>query len=241
MKLGEAAKNLFAERKEVLVSSARKNANKESPYELRDVERFVDRLHFEVKLENGDDSVTGDLESVLAEFDRRTATKLTFEGNYGFSLHDKEALRIELNWTERYAAAAVVTVTASDHGWANKATAILSELLDRRNQNWSWIHKLGWQLLAFLAISATAGKTTSLVTEPFLPKGWNPWIYAILPNVASMTVIVCTFFIRKNFLSLFPKVEVIDLGQTASKTRRWIFVGTLLMTIFLGILVNRIS
>lgn len=192
----------------------------------------VDKLMFETTITHGDDSVTGNLNAAISELDRRTATSVTFRIYHRFS---DERLRLEMKWLEFFYAVRLV-ISSPDPGWANQALGSVSEEVDKGRPRWAWTRSIWGRILVYIFSVSMVGVGASLLVEPFVSSLWR----TIIANVITFSL-GAIFLPERIYSWLFPGVEIIAPGGTSTGSRRFIFVGSIVLTIALGVLVNFIT
>ena len=107
---------------------------------VREIQRGREQIQAECGLrvsltEHNRGEVSGPVEAVLAEFDRRTYRELTFEGVFPYRSVGRDELVLQLHRSTPHRAVAL-TVASSDRGWAKQALAEISEEVDSDKKWW---------------------------------------------------------------------------------------------------------
>jgi hypothetical protein len=239
--LGQEVEKLFLERRTELIGESDTSSRGESSTGRGQYIRSLDEMRFEVTVKHGGDSIVGALEDVLEQFDKRMATAVHFEGIFGFRLHESEVIKVELDWHEKFTPAVTLEVVSGNHDWANKATANISELLDRRYQRWGVIHREPWRIIAGVAFNLVIYFLTVNLLDLFWQPSWSPWVRGGLGAVAGFSVSFVMFMHGKAFYWLFPKVEVAEGDQSSSGMRRIFFVLLTLLGFATSVYVEAIT
>jgi hypothetical protein len=207
----------------------------------REIEKIESSPLVEITLEHGDDSVTSTNPDIFDELDRRTVTAVTFTGQFP-SGYATEKLRVHLPWRNHFPPLNV-HIVSSDHGWANKSLAMVTEEFDKRRTWWWRLHTpTGRGLLAGLAIVCLSLGTSTIIRgyAPGIPESRVPWITVSASLIFGILVCICTNNSRV-YLALFPKVELSENEGFSRGGKSLSAVGGALVAIIIGVLVNKIS
>ena len=160
---------------------------------------------------------------------------MTFKGRFSYELGD-ELLRVVVSWGNLRPSIRIDVVSA-DHGWANKVLASLSEEIDKGRVRWSWVHRpLGRGLVG--------GATHVALSVALLLIIWPFWMsaYALpVATVISFSIVAMTIFPDKSFYKIFPTTEILASTGKSTGRRRWELLGSIFLTIMLGIIVGILS
>jgi hypothetical protein len=211
----------------------------EQKYERRKREELLSADRFQAVLENGPDTASGGLEDVLAEFDQRTVTVVKFEGTVYDDSVGREHLAVVFSWQKPLTPAVVLNVTSADHGWANKARAVLSEELDKRKLWWANVHKPIWHLLLTIAAFLVVELSVVLIIHRFVDNAATRYIVSFA--IAAL-VVYPVMLSNKIFTKMFPRCEILDSsGSSTAGTKRLVALLSAVGSILIGVLVNLIS
>lgn len=192
---------------------------------------FATGLYFETTIESGPDSSTGELEATFAEFDPRTVTGVTFTGRFPYDVRD-ELLQITVSWGKLQAIR--VDVVSIDHGWANKVLASISEEIDKGHVRWSWVQRTWGRAIIASAITWALYIALLLIIGQFWMSPYVSVVAGIVGLLLAMTIVVPD----KLFYKIFPMIEILNSTGGSAGRRRAGLLGSILLTITLGIIVN---
>jgi hypothetical protein len=195
------------------------------------------RLKVSATIVDGDDTTTGDIETVLAELDRRTVQSVEFAMTADRS--DRLVVTLERKGKRHSSInGAKLKVTSQDRGWANQAFAQLSEELGKGQPGYAWV-RTGRGRLAVLAGLAVMFIAISLVIAPAVPASWSA-VQGVSTGYAF--IIVALFVTAPNwfFEWLAPSFEITGEDRQSTGKRRIGAVTAPLIAIVIGIIVNRI-
>lgn len=189
-----------------------------------------DKVTFETTVTHGDDSVTGRLDAVLSELDRRTATSITFRISPRIG---DDRLWLDLNWL-RNSFAVHLVISSPDFGWASQALGSLSEEIDKGRPRWAWVRSSWGKALVYEFTALMFGGGVWLLIAPFVDSIWWRIIMVSILAIPAGVIAISDPIYRW----LFPGVELIVPGGTSTGSRRIAYVGSLVLTVVVGVLVN---
>jgi hypothetical protein len=186
------------------------------------------------------DEISGPIADVFAEFDRRHPgnLELRIEENkvktVAVLLGSKETSYFGFHEDGSPPRAPILLgVKSSDRGWARQAFVQLSEEIQKGVPAWSWLCREGGTLFSFVVTLAVFMATGFVLSWPIPQNSFPPalGIFIGLGVVASFATLIFHSW-------LFPRFEVNFEGMKSSGSRRLAWLGTLLLAIPIGILVN---
>lgn len=194
----------------------------------------VDKLTFETTVTHGDDAVWGGLDRALSELDRRTVTSVSFRITTRIG---EDRLRVELSWRDLYYPVRLV-ISSPDPGWAKQAFTSISEEIDKGRPRWAWVCS-GWgRSIVTTSSTITFATGVSLLVAPFVH---SPTFRLSIVIGIELVMLVLVGVSQRTYRWIFPAVELIVPGGTSTGSRRFAFIGSLALTVAVGILVNFIS
>lgn len=245
--------DLMRERREAIIKEMRSKNSSIDPDEnqvrqeikqemrSREIESIETSPLVEVTLEHGDDSVTATNSDILSELDRRTITAVTFTGQFPIG-YTTERLRVHLPWRNHFPPVST-HIISSDHGWANKSLAMLTEEFDRRRTWWWRLHTpTGRGLFAGLAI-LLINSGLGVIIRGYAPRLSDIQfiVTTLIIDVAVAIVAITCINNSKIYLALFPKVELSEDDGFSRGGKSLSAIGSVLFTILIGIIVNKLS
>ncbi|MEV4411397.1 hypothetical protein [Catellatospora sp. NPDC049609] len=195
-----------------------------------------EQMRFRMTAADGHDRVSGEINEVRREMDRRTTTEVLFEAelNYG-----KDSLSVTLRRNRNpYASQAVrLHVRSHNSGWAREAFAHLSDQVQRGIPWWHKVHSTtGAAIFAGLNY-AVIFCTLALLFWPMI-KREN---YSILISLATLLIFAIAGIAGRLRLWVFPTFEITGSEGIPKGNRVAPYLLTLAASIVIGIIVNRIS
>ena len=189
---------------------------------------YVDKLICETTVWHGGDSVTGVLDSALAELDRRTVTAVMFRVKPAYG---DDRLCVELRWGQTPAIR--LSISTPDPGWANQALAALSAEIDKGAPRWAWVQS-SWGRTFVWVLASVAVLFPIEFISPVVTPFW-------IPPLAALTMTLPLRFSDRMYAWLFPPIEIVGEGLRSTGSRRFVFAGSLLLTFAIGIMINLVT
>jgi hypothetical protein len=178
-----------------------------------------------------DERVSGDVDEVMAELDRRSTRKITFIG----ALAPRD--RITLFFDRENKPAIVLSIESPHSGWARQALSRLSVEIEKGVPVWAYLRantfkSVMTKLAASLMLSAALA--VALIEDA------NPGDR--LGATAFLAFFISFAVMSERLLGwIFPGVEILGEGVQSTGSRRIALLLALLASIPVGVLVNRIS
>lgn len=201
---------------------------------LLEYDRKVE-FDFEVKEKDGT-KFSGPYDLTIGQFDKRTAIGAVIK--YKIGLDFDEALEVNLNG-RRWANECELTVSSKDMAFGRSAFARLSDEVAKGVPRWAGGGKYVLALAVFIFLFSIAG---TLVSMKFDGTGridfdWRRFPLGAIP---ASGIALAALGNSWPFSWLFPSFEVTGDGAS-SGTRRILSLVAVLITIPIGILINKIS
>jgi hypothetical protein len=184
-----------------------------------------------VILVEGSDEVSGSIDGVLSELDRRNVDRITFQIDEKSSFLTANCLKITLD--SEFVFAAQLEVKSEYVGWARSTFARLSGEIQRGVPRWANLHSPTGKALTFLVIQLVTFISLTLVLVNFTQYWWTSSILA--------TLLVLPLGFPRIYGWALPKFELTALDGESSGSRRIVIVIIVLAQIPLGIIVNLIT
>ncbi|WBQ05781.1 hypothetical protein [Kribbella sp. CA-293567] len=184
------------------------------------------------------DEATGDLESIFAEFDRRTYRKIIFYCSFGGHEYvEKEKLLLTMERDTEEPGVRLV-VESADPGWAKQASAEISEEVDKGSQRWGIIHSpfgmVGVTFVLWMLLATLIYLLTTLAN-------FDWFIRSILVTIISLIVALGLMLIELTYWWMFPSMQILADGERSSGVRGLGYIALLLLTTVIAVAVNTIK
>jgi hypothetical protein len=201
---------------------------------------------------DGTDTVSGALDDVIREVDRRSLKRISFTlGGYYLSSSDRDSLSIVFRKEPKFESAfflgmsaVELEVTSPDVGWAREAVSHLSEQIDLGVPWWRWIHntagKVGLGLLFALTL-CVIGSTIAI--KGFHVPAWKTTPMATFAGLIVLLLGIAGFvsFMADSLRNrMFPPFEIVVDSQSTG-TRFIIFLSVTAVGLVVGIFVNLLT
>ncbi|MET8910387.1 hypothetical protein [Micromonospora sp. NPDC004551] len=196
------------------------------------------------------EEVYGRVDEVLAEMDRRSTVSVRFRADgsrppdrqYGrTSEYVSDGIHLRLGGqgdspfrTDRPVS---LTVTSPSAGWARAAFARVSDEIEKGVPRWAVVRRPSAQFSLSLLYFAVPYITVMLIIKARQPI----WIAGFWAGIIAWLISSVSGTASRFHNWLFPPFEITQDGAESSGTRRILFLITLMLSVPIGILVNRIS
>lgn len=175
---------------------------------------------FEMTVVDGPDRISGSVDAVVAELDRRTVNRIEFRG----VVSENDILSVTLRRKPGKEAEVVdLHVEAEDAGWAREALAHLSEQIDRAQPKWAWWHRRGG--IALFGFFNVAVLSIPILVISTLDVSWE----AVLPLLlfyVPLGLLVAYGAARSVLGWLLPPFEITAPGASPKGSRLIAYVVT---------------
>jgi hypothetical protein len=209
--------------------------------ERRD-ENLKASLIYEFQLEmgygEGDDVAIGRPEQIIQEIDRRSVELLTIFAETEGAMSFSEELQVALG-----PSGVELKVGSGDRGWVNQVLVAVTEEVEKGVPGWAWVRR-NYGRSAFVAVVLIClAVIVSLLIARHVPrKSEGSFLGITIASVVVLWFIFTGAQLTNRFIDwLFPAFQILPDGGRSSGTRRLAFVGSLLLTICLGVIVNLIT
>ncbi|WP_188188937.1 hypothetical protein [Nonomuraea sp. SYSU D8015] len=178
-----------------------------------------------------EDQISGSIDDVFSEIDRRSIRRLTFIA----ALQPRE--RLILRFSRHQMPAVTLEVESSDTGWARQALAKLADEVDKGVPRWSFVWGPGERAFyTNVAASAIVGLAVG-VSELASSLGAN---FAIGMFVF-MGIWIFSMSASRLREFIFPRFEILGDGSQSTGSRRLATLTLVLLSVPIGVFVNWIS
>lgn len=171
------------------------------------------------------------MEEICGDLDRRSFEKIRFEGRLRYG---EENLVVEMVRHGEFQPAVVLSINSSDHSWARQALAQMKEEIEKGVPWWRWLHYSPGFAFLIVFVMTTFGGATALILGRFLKP--QPLAYVSLFAGFVGTMIIAAFY-----QAIFPQLEIAGDDGKSSGTARIVSAVGLVVSIVVGVIVNRIS
>ncbi|MFI9814003.1 hypothetical protein [Saccharothrix variisporea] len=243
-RLGRLVESLIADRRKAFASEfdelydstygIRADSKASLDYKEERRRQYDSEFGVTIRIDHGGASISGPVDEVLEEMDRRRVTNIRLSGDFP-SLSRGEALEIEFNWN--WALDPVtLRVSSGDQGWANQAFARLSEEIDVGKPKTNFFLRPAGSVFLAVVSWLLLGASLFLIFENFSEKVRSA--VAVMGGLGLGLLTALGLFSRK----LLPPLEVVEEGGSGAAGRRLtIFLTSVLLAAIVGVVVNRIS
>jgi hypothetical protein len=193
-----------------------------------------DSLRVVASLKQEDSTVKSDVNSVMKQLDPRRPFTLKFELS---SYDPHEQIEVKLT-NQRYSYGVRYHVVSEDPGWGKQVYVQLGDEIVKGVPSWSWLRKgAGGVVISVVTALSICIGMLFLLTGLKLN---SVWLAPILGVTFAGVVIACGMSDQPHSW-LFPRLEITHPGNPSIGARRLSWLGTLILTIAVGVFVNLIS
>jgi hypothetical protein len=209
------------------------------------------KLFVRIDVVDQHEMVSGQVEDVLAELDRRSTKSVTFVASpYRYlagDIHDdvergsdlEEGIFIQLGKESRYHFnGAEVSVFSPSPGWTRSTFARIVDEIEKGVPRWAAVRKGSFTPVLVLAVLfGTVGLAIGLALQDYM-RDW--WYFPTFGSLLGFMSIPMEFG-QKFFNWAFPRFEITGEGGQSSGARRIGVLLSLLASVPIGIFVNLVS
>jgi hypothetical protein len=202
-------------------------------------EELASDLRLQMTIVEGTDTITGSIEGVLGEVDRRSTSEICFSNRLRYGSSDLLSVKLRRDRSHK---AAELHIKSEDPGWAREAFVHLSEQIDKGYPRWGWICSGRGEVLFVLFNTLCLMALVALLAWPPSPvrlfgpdKIGAPILWGVICGLIS-------FFLSPKLLNwMFPSFEITGPGGQSKGGRYVAYIGSLVAAFVIDIIVTIIS
>lgn len=196
------------------------------------------RTYLDARLFDGNEEIIGEPDAVLDELDLRSVARVEFVGQFPYN--SKDELTIQFGAKFAYDGSIQLKVASSDSTWARSTFGQLADDIGKGVPWWAPLREKGHILGVWIVLCELFALAALLVLYPHISPDARSSIYVSLATLAS--VVALGLFMSGSLSDwLFPPLEITRPGGQSSGGRRRAVIGSVLISVAVGVFVNLIS
>jgi hypothetical protein len=200
--------------------------------------RLVNEFQLKVGYGDIDDVAIGAPDEIIKEIDTRSVTLLTIFAETETSSQFSEKVQLDFGPD-----GVALETGSSDRGWVNQVLAAVTEEVEKGVPRWAWVRRRGGRSAFLALVLISLAFIISLIAAKHIPRrSEGSFLGLTAVSVVLLWFIFTGQQLTNRFIDwLFPAFQMLPEGGRPAGTRRLAFIGSLLLTICLGVVVNLIT
>lgn len=175
---------------------------------------------------------------MLDELDHRSVVRIEFAGQFPYA--SKDELTVQFGTKYAFDGSIQLKVASNDPTWARSTFGQLADDIGKGVPWWASVRNKGHVLGVWLVLCELLALAIFLVLSPHIPPGERLNAYQSLATLAG--IVALGIFMSGSLTDwLFPHLEITRPGGQSSGSRRLAVIGSVLISVVVGIFVNMIS